>query len=56
MGGEAALTCVRAAQLVLSAPVLAGQCLALNGTAGHVDIRLREAIVVHGVTLEHLPR
>lgn len=31
-------------QYVLSPSGLPGQCLALNGTSGHVDIRLRTAI------------
>ncbi|KAK9862576.1 hypothetical protein WJX84_006064 [Apatococcus fuscideae] len=34
----------------------AGQCLPLNGSTGHVDIRLVRRIMPQSVTLEHLPR
>jgi SUN domain-containing protein 1/2 len=34
----------------------AGECLALRGNRGHVDIRLREAVHVDAVTIEHVPR
>lgn len=43
-------------QLVLSPTGLPGQCLALEGAVGHVDIRLRAPITVTAVTLEHVPR
>jgi hypothetical protein len=34
----------------------AGECLALNGGGGWVDLRLREAVAVEAVTLEHIHR
>ena len=43
-------------QLLLSPGNSAGECLPLNGSTGHVDIRLRQKIVPHAVTIEHLPR
>lgn len=33
----------------------AGECLALRGSSGWVDLRLREAVAVEAVTLEHIP-
>jgi SUN domain-containing protein 1/2 len=32
----------------------AGECLALRGDRGHVDVRLREAVFVNAVTVEHV--
>lgn len=43
-------------QMVLSPAGLPGQCLPLNGSLGHVDIRLRTRTYVDAVTLEHVPR
>lgn len=43
-------------QMVLSPAGLPGQCLPLNGSSGHVDIRLRTRTYVDAVTLEHVPR
>lgn len=34
----------------------AGECLALYGASGWVDLRLREAVAVEAVTLEHIHR
>jgi len=34
----------------------AGECLALAGGGGHVDLRLREAVAAEAVTLEHIHR
>ena len=45
----------RADEWVLSGgPNFAGECLALRGDRGHVDVRLREAVVVAAVTVEHV--
>jgi len=47
----------RADEWVISASSeAAGECLALEGTRGWVDLRLREAIVVKAVTVEHVHR
>ena len=43
-------------QFLLSPSNAAGECLPLAGSTGHVDIRLRQKIIVHAVTVEHLPR
>ncbi|KAK9831220.1 hypothetical protein WJX74_008151 [Apatococcus lobatus] len=43
-------------KLLLSPGNSPGECLPLNGSSGHVDIRLRQKIVPHAVTIEHLPR
>lgn len=32
-----------------------GECLALNGSQGYVDIKLRSAIVPTAITYEHVP-
>ncbi len=32
-----------------------GECLALNGSKGYVDIKLRETIVPTALTYEHVP-
>ena len=32
-----------------------GQCLPLNGTAGYVDIKLREPLVPAAITFQHIP-
>lgn len=34
----------------------AGECLALNGGSGWVDLRLRQAVAVEAVTVEHIHR
>ena len=45
----------RADEWVLSGGTnAAGECLALRGDRGHVDVRLREAVVVTAVTVEHV--
>ncbi len=43
-------------QYLLSPGNAAGECLPLNGSTGHVDIRLRHKVIVQAVTVEHLPR
>ena len=43
-------------QFLLSPGNTAGECLPLNGSSGHVDIRIAERIILHAVTVEHLPR
>lgn len=32
-----------------------GQCLPLNGSVGFVDIKLREAVLLAAITLQHIP-
>ena len=45
----------RADEWVLSGGAnFAGECLALRGDKGFVDVRLREAVVVNAVTVEHV--
>jgi len=47
----------RADEWVISASSeAAGECLALEGNRGWVDIRLREAVAVNAITLEHVHR
>lgn len=44
-------------QLLLGPRVLVpGQCLALNGSTGFIDIKLREPTAISTVSLEHVPR
>jgi SUN domain-containing protein 1/2 len=41
---------------IIQPHVYPGDCWAMDGTKGHALIRLKEAVVVTGVTVEHIPK